>query len=1524
MVSWFMSLDEFLSQIKIFSFAKNKPHKNVLLLAVLELIKENIIKDNKIVYGDELTSRFKKYIELYGHQGDRNRPFNPFFHLKSSGFWHLEAKAEREEILKDLKSVGGPNELIENVEYAYLSDSVYSLFVNKEISEKIREEIIKLLQIYKQNNKRAESLIDSASTYKVNSLFLHEERAIKEIESQVQKVGKCLNNLLIYDDKSNNYFEIDLLLVTNFGIYVIELKHWSGHISIKPHNWVVNDISYRADPHKINSFKSKIVKGIYQHRFKTYPNIWVESVVALTNPEVTVEGAASPSVAIEQKLSNLTFSTIKDLITYLKKKQATTNKQILDDRQVDAITNYFATLDKPKQSIKYSVHGYETVDYISQKPECIELIARPIKGHGKGLYRFRIFRPPQGVPQKEKERFNKKAHNTIQSVAQIGDHPHIHKVWVIQNEVGDIIEGSEWSEAGTLRDLILKNNQSFQFADAMNICYGIAKALKEAHKSGVIHRAVKPENILMVNHMPKLTNFDLAYQVEDSRITVIEDVAKLKDDGYTAPDVLFGKDIDESTDFFSLGVIAYELLTGGKPFGSVKEFAAQKGNLSEQALVRLKKAVKSKDVVDVVNGMLVADRNSRIVGIEKILKVFGKGDDKLEEDKQTTVVANEKLESGSSHDVYEIVEYIGGGSESQIYKARTIRGEIVTLKIFNKEVPRERIFREAEITSLINSSYVVRCDNKIGHWNNDRYFIILQYIQGESLRNIIDAGTKPDLETFKTVALGLMEAIKSFHTYKDVEGKHNPILHSDIKPENVIITRDKKGILIDCGISGEPRIDTFRGTPGYIPPDCLSGTDMSFSEGGDLFALGVTLWEWQFGIKPYDISAIGDTATIPEDLDTTLPDYLKTWLLRAVATEADERFSDIEEMQKAFIMKAADEKSFVKDKTPAIPATKVISAGPSVQQGAPYQPIIADKKSQVLFPDADVYYNPFVSYLNSLSNASAGNENSTAEAQFTNKNFNRIAVDNPLTDFVYDTIMDERCNVIITGNAGDGKTTIAAEIFERLKGERRALKPQEFFVDHGLEIIKDMSELDDEAKITVLNNAFFASEKEKVYLVISNTGTLLESFKRLKSNGISIDETELLKALEADSPQKIFNDSFLVVNIGRTDSIKTACAVYKRMINLENWKICTDCSTNKECPIYINVSLLHERFDIVQERVMLLYRRLFEYNVRLTMRQMTGHLAYAITGGRECQDIMAMSQTALESELCGSLFFNRFFGDDGEATSPEALQLFPVRQLRKEEFGVILDPVFERNAWMKEGSAFFATNVPNSLLEKLQNLFTESKPANRRQLRRLVYFFGSLDDETGKHFLRVFLRSPMILNYIDLINESGRISPLKESMFRSRIMQVMQEYFTGVKLPEERSHADDLYITVKQGICGSGAQMVLADFRNSDFELVRKSRFTVGVETKYILCLRFKQDSSEMELDLPFFDYVWRRYEGDVTEELSAFYADRLERFKVRLIEHNYKIRNEEELQLRLLLIGTNRKFKFMKINIDENCLEVL
>ena len=140
--------------------------------------------------------------------------------------------------------------------------------------------------------------------------------------------------------------------------------------------------------------------------------------------------------------------------------------------------------------------------------------------------------------------------------------------------------------------------------ETLKVCSNLASALQQAHQQLIIHRAVKPENVLMKNRIPKLMNFDLAFQLEDNRLTVMPDPNRAKDDGCVAPEILFGEDIDESTDFFSLGVIAYQLLTGQKPFASTRAFVAQGGKLSAESLEKLEAAGVPNKIIDAIDRIL--------------------------------------------------------------------------------------------------------------------------------------------------------------------------------------------------------------------------------------------------------------------------------------------------------------------------------------------------------------------------------------------------------------------------------------------------------------------------------------------------------------------------------------------------------------------------------------------------------------------------------------------------------------------------------------------------------------------------------------------------------------------------------------------------------------------------------------------------------------------------------------------------------------------------------------------------------
>ena len=138
---------------------------------------------------------------------------------------------------------------------------------------------------------------------------------------------------------------------------------------------------------------------------------------------------------------------------------------------------------------------------------------------------------------------------------------------------------------------------------------------------------------------------------------------------------------------------------------------------------------------------------------------------------------------------------------------------------------------------------------------------------------------------------------------------------------------------------------------------------------------------------------------------------------------------------------------------------------------------------------------------------------------------------------------------------------------------------------------------------------------------------------------------------------------------------------------------------------------------------------------------------------------------------------------------------------------------------------------------------------------------------------------------------------------------------------EDEDRAQDLYITLKPpGF--STTQMILGKARAEDFSLGTKIIYDVGDIKHRILTLRYKDRQAELELDLPFLDYVARRYRGQVAEELSVFYIDRLQRFKVMLLD---KLNNTpQDCHIELLSMAGSRKFETLSIKIADEYLEVI
>src|SRR5579862_5727194 len=84
-----------------------RPHKPVMLLALLDLFGQGAIKENRITYSPELLELFGEYFDAVRSQNDKSTPLNPFFYLRGDGFWHHHAVPGQEAVLAALGSPPG-------------------------------------------------------------------------------------------------------------------------------------------------------------------------------------------------------------------------------------------------------------------------------------------------------------------------------------------------------------------------------------------------------------------------------------------------------------------------------------------------------------------------------------------------------------------------------------------------------------------------------------------------------------------------------------------------------------------------------------------------------------------------------------------------------------------------------------------------------------------------------------------------------------------------------------------------------------------------------------------------------------------------------------------------------------------------------------------------------------------------------------------------------------------------------------------------------------------------------------------------------------------------------------------------------------------------------------------------------------------------------------------------------------------------------------------------------------------------
>lgn len=293
---------------------------------------------------------------------------------------------------------------------------------------------------------------------------------------------------------------------------------------------------------------------------------------------------------------------------------------------------------------------------------------------------------------------------------------------------------------------------------------------------------------------------------------------------------------------------------------------------------------------------------------------------------------------------YKVIEELGRGGMGVVYRGEDpVLERQVAIKVLppKKMNPKsiERFLREAKTAARLDSPYIVKIHD-IGQID-DIHFIVMEYVEGSSLSDLIEYEEIPPYETLRkrlSIFRQVLEAVSYAH--------QNGVIHRDLKPDNIMVNKSGQVKVMDFGLAffmghhSLTEIGQVMGTAAYVSPEQAAGklTDPRT----DIYSLGVILFELITGRWPFSASnplemfrkVMEEPPPSPKVFNQETPLALEALVLRALRKKPEDRFASVAEMLESLDL--CLKKDFASEAPPAsLPVGGASASAPAVPLPSP-------------------------------------------------------------------------------------------------------------------------------------------------------------------------------------------------------------------------------------------------------------------------------------------------------------------------------------------------------------------------------------------------------------------------------------------------------------------------------------------------------------------------------------------------------------------------------------------------------------